>query len=132
MLEKNIDSVKIVFKNFPLSSHSYARNAAAAALAAGSEGKYWEFHDEIYKNMKDLSDKKLREIADGLGLDANEIMTKMKSREIQNIINRDVREAIKAGVRGTPSVFINGIQLKSLSLSSFQNLIDAQLKKTAD
>ena len=132
MLEQNKDSVKLVLKNFPLSSHKYARNAAAAALAAKTKGKYWEFHDELFKNMKQLSDEKVKEIAAGLGLDADEIMSKMKSREIQNIINRDVRDAINAGVRGTPAVFINGKKLKSRSIRSFQNQIDAELKKKVD
>jgi protein-disulfide isomerase len=132
VLEKNKDNVKLVFKNFPLSSHRYARSAAGAALAAGTKGKYWEFHDELFKNNKQLSDEKIKEIATGLGLDANEIMTKMKSREIQNIINRDVRDAINAGVRGTPAVYINGKKLKSRSIRSFQNQIDAELKKRVD
>ena len=132
VLEKNKDNVKLVFKNLPLSMHMYARSAAAAALAAGTEGKYWEFHDELYKNSKELSDEKVQEIATGLGLDANEIMTKMESREIQNIINRDIKEANKAGVRGTPAIFINGRLLKSRSSRGFQNLIDALLKKKVD
>lgn len=132
VLEKNKDDVKLVFKNFPLSSHRYARNAAAAALAAGTKGKYWEFHDELYKNMKELGNEKVREIAAGLGLDADEIMAKMKSREIQNIINRDIRDANRAGVRGTPAVYINGRLLKSRSSRGFQNLIDAELKKGTD
>ena len=90
---------------------------------------YWEFHDELFKNGKQLNDKKVREIASGLDLDADEIMIKMKSREIQNIINRDVRDAINAGVRGTPAVYINGKKLKSRSIRSFQNQIDVELKK---
>ncbi|UCE56957.1 MAG: hypothetical protein JSV31_01505, partial [Desulfobacterales bacterium] len=49
MLEKNPTSVKIVFKNFPLRNHKYAATAAVAAIAADRQGKFWEFHDELFK-----------------------------------------------------------------------------------
>ena len=68
-LKKYPKSVKIVFKNFPLSSHKFAKKAAAAALAAGRQGKFWEFHDELFKNYRNLDDKKILEIAKKLELE---------------------------------------------------------------
>jgi protein-disulfide isomerase len=69
VLEKYPHDVKIVFKNYPLRNHKFAMKAAIAALAAGSEGKFWEFHDELFKNYNKLNDQKIREIALGLGFD---------------------------------------------------------------
>lgn len=109
--------------------HKYARNAAAAALAADSMGKFWEFHEELYKNMKKLSDKKVREIATNLGLDPDEFFKVMKSKKIQNKINKDMRDAKEAGVSGTPAIFINGRRLRDRSIEGFQDIIDTQLKK---
>ena len=108
--------------------HRYARNAAAAALAADSMGKFWEIHEALYKNKK-LDDKKVREIASNLGLDPDEFIKVMKSRAIQGKINRDMRDAKKAGVHGTPTIFINGELLRGNSMEDFQDAIDEQLKK---
>ena len=109
--------------------HKYARNAAAAAVAADSKGKFWEFHDELYKNGKKLDDKKIREIAEGLGLDPDEFEKKMKSKNTRDMIDQDKRDGEKAGVGGTPAVFINGKLLRDRSFEGFQDLIDAQLEK---
>jgi len=128
VIEKNRDTVKIVIKNYPLNMHSFARNAAAAALAADSMGKFWEFHEALYKNKK-LDDEKLREIATSLGLDPDKFENKMKSKDIQNKINQDKQDARKAEVSGTPTVFINGKRLNNRSVKGFQDEIDEQLKK---
>ncbi|MCJ7682656.1 MAG: thioredoxin domain-containing protein, partial [Desulfobacteraceae bacterium] len=68
MLKKYPESVRIVFKNYPLKNHKFAAKAATAALSAGRQGKFWEFHDELFKNYRQLSDKKLNEIARKLDL----------------------------------------------------------------
>jgi protein-disulfide isomerase len=66
VFEKNPSTVKVVYKNFPLRSHKYAITAAVAALAAGRQGKFWEFHDELYKIYKQINDQKILEIAQKL------------------------------------------------------------------
>jgi protein-disulfide isomerase len=129
VLEKNPDDVKIVFKNFPLRNHKFAMKAAIAALAAESEGKFWEFHDELYKNYNKLSDQKIREIALGLGFDQAEFEKKMKDPKIAAMIRQDLRDGAQAGVRGTPTIFINGRRLKNRSLQGFQAAIDKELQR---
>ena len=128
MIEKNKDTVKLVIKNYPLNMHRYARNAAAAALAAFSMGKFWEIHEALYNNKK-LDDKKVREIVSHLGLDPDEFIKIMKSKAIQDKINDDMRDAKKAGVHGTPTIFINGELLRGNSMEDFQDAIDKQLRK---
>lgn len=129
MIEKNRDKVKLVSKNMPLSMHKYARSAAAAALAADSMGKFWEFHEALYKNMSKLSDEKVSEIAMSLQLDPDKILKNMKSKEIQDKIDKDIRDAEEAGVRGTPAIFINGKQLRDHTIEGFQDMINAQLQR---
>ena len=129
MIENNKENVKVVIKNYPLSMHQYARSAAAAALTADSMGKFWEFHEALYKNMKELNDEKIREIVSGLGLDPDEFEKKMESGVIQNKISQDRRDGDKAGLNGTPSVYVNGKLLKNTTVEGFQDIIDAQLKK---
>jgi len=129
VLEKYPDDVKIVFKNFPLRNHKFAMKAATAALAAESQGKFWEFHDLLFKNYNKLNDQKISEIALELRLDQTKFNTKMKDPMITAMIRQDVREGAQAGVRGTPTVFINGRLLKKRSLQGFQAAIDKELQK---
>ena len=129
VLEKNPNDVKIVFKNYPLRNHKFAMKAAIAALAAGSEGKFWEFHDELYKNYNKLSDQKIREIALGLGFDQAEFEKRMSDPKIAAMIRQDLQDGAKAGVRGTPTIFINGRRLKNRSLPGFQAAIDKELQR---
>ena len=129
VLEKNPDDVKIVFKNYPLRNHKFAMKAAVAALAAGSLGKFWEFHDELYKNYNKLSDQKIREIALGLGFDQAEFEKRMSDPKIAAMIRQDLRDGVQAGVRGTPTIFINGRRLKNRSLPGFQAAIDKELQR---
>lgn len=136
VLEKNPENVKFVFKNYPLRNHKFAMKAAIAALAAESEGKFWEFHDELYKNYNKLSDQKIREIALGLGFDQAEFEKKMNDPRITAMIRQDLQDGAQAGVRGTPTIFINGRRLKNRSLQGFQAAIDKELlrlgKKAGD
>jgi protein-disulfide isomerase len=129
VLEKYPDDVKIVFKNFPLRNHKFALKAATAALAAKSQGKFWEFHDLLFKNYNKLNDQKIHEIALGLGLDQTEFEKKMKDPGIKAMIRQDLRDAAQAGVRATPTVFINGRRLKNRTLQGFQAAVDKELQK---
>ena len=129
VLEKYPDNVKIVFKNFPLRNHKFARKAATAALAAESQGKFWEYHDLLFKNYNKLNDQKINEIALVLGLDQTEFQKKIKDPKIAAMISQDVQEGAQAGVRGTPTVFINGRRLNDRSLKGFQTAIDRELQK---
>jgi protein-disulfide isomerase len=129
VLEKNPEDVKIVFKNFPLRNHKFAMKAAIAAMAAESEGKFWEFHDELFENYNKLSDQKIREIALGLGFDQAEFEKKMNDPKIAAMIRQDLQDGARADVRGTPTVFINGKRLKNRSLQGFQDAIDKELQK---
>jgi protein-disulfide isomerase len=129
VLETYPDDVKIVFKNFPLRNHKFAMKASIAALAAESQGKFWEFYDLLFKNYNKLNDQKIREIALELGLDQTEFKKKMKDPKITAIIRQDVREGAQAGVRGSPTIFINGRRLNNRSLKGFQAAIDKELQK---
>jgi protein-disulfide isomerase len=129
VLEKNPSTVKIVYKNFPLRSHKYATTAAVAALAAGRQGKFWEFHDELYKIYKQINDQKILEIAQKLALDLAQFETDIKDPAIRQMIRQDHQEGLRNGVKGIPTVYINGKQLRSRSLNDFQIAIDKELKK---
>jgi protein-disulfide isomerase len=129
VLEKYPHDVKVAFKNFPLRNHKFAMKAALAALAAESQGKFWEFHDLLYKNYNQLNDQKIQEIAQAVGLNQEQYEKKINDPATARRIDQDFLEGEQAGVRGTPTVFINGIRLKNRSFQGFQEAIDMQLEK---
>jgi len=129
VLEKNPNQVKLVFKNFPLRNHKFAMPAAVAALAAEKQGKFWEFHDLLFKDYNLLNEQKVKEIAQQLNLDMEKFEKDRKDPQIRAMINRDLAEGNRAGVRGTPAIFINGRLLRNRSPAGFQELIEKALEK---
>ena len=128
VFEQNKDTVKIVFKNMPLRFHKMAVPAARAALAAGEQGKFWEFHDELFAAEK-LTEEVITATAVKLGLDMEKFARDLNSPSIKQQINQDLRDAQEAGVTGTPTIFINGKKLKNRSMQGFQTMIADELKK---
>jgi protein-disulfide isomerase len=128
VLNKNQGKVKIVFKNLPLKMHDQAQPAALAALAAGKQGKFWEYHDELFAEKK-ITQVSFERIATELGLELEKFKTDMKSKELTNRLRNDMVEAQQNGITGTPSIFINGRKLQQRSLKGFQKLIDEEMEK---
>ena len=130
MLEQYPNDVKLVFKNFPLTRiHKAAMNAAIGALAANQQEKFWEFHSELFKNYNKLNDAMFDEIATNLGLDMEQFKQDMQNPALAGLVQRDLKDGVAVGVRGTPSIFVNGRQLKQRSLPGFKAAIDAELQK---
>ena len=130
MLEKYPKKIKLVFKNFPLSSiHPFAHQAAVAALAAHAQGKFQEFHNTLFENYDTLNDAKIQEIAKKLKLDMDKFNRAVKDPSIQKLIARDIADGRGAGVEGIPALFVNGKLPQEGSLQGLEDLIEAELKK---
>jgi protein-disulfide isomerase len=129
LLEKYPSEVKLVHKNFPIRSHKFAFKAAMAALAADRQGKFWEFHDELYKNYNRLNDQKFEEIARQLGLNETEFKDQQKNPEFAARIRRDYEEGIRLRIRGVPTVFINGRKMRDRDMKSLEAAINQELAK---
>ncbi len=129
MLEQFPNDVKVVAKHFPLSSHRFAFKSAMGAMAAHNQGKFWEFHKALLKNHKALNDAKILSIAKGLGLDMPRYNGDSKSPGNRALILEDIQDGRNIGVRGTPSVFVNGKSIKSNQLGNLLNIITKELKR---
>ena len=129
MIEKYPKQVKIVYKNFPIRSHKYSEPAAKAAMAAQNQGKFWPFHDLLYANYQNLNDKKMRDIASQVELDMARFEKDRKDPAIVKKVRADLRDGNKAGVRGVPTVFINGRRLRKRSLEGFSEMIEKELQE---
>jgi len=129
LLEKYPQQVRLVFKNYPLRSHRFARAAATAALAAHAQGRFWEFHDELFASYSKLSEAKVEEIRARLKLDKKDFDVQRKAPQVTGLIQKDIRSGSEAGVRATPSVFINGRFQKKRSLEGLSAAVDAELRR---
>jgi protein-disulfide isomerase len=122
--------VRLVYKNLPLISiHPFALGAAQAAVAAQKQGKFWEMHDLLFSNQRALQPEKLKEYATQLGLDAAKFEADMNSDETKSAIQEDMRLAQTVGVRGTPTMFVNGKLVVNRSVDGFKQTVDAALKE---
>ena len=128
MLEKYPQKARLVFKNFPLNNHKLAQPAATAALAAGKQGKFWEYHDRVFENYNKLNEGMLEQFAQELNLDMERFRNERLNPEITSLINRDLREGSRIGVRGTPTIFVNGKRLGQRSMEAFSAAIENELK----
>lgn len=130
MTEQYPDDVRIVFKHMPLSFHQNAPAAHAAAEAANMQGKFWEMHDRIFKNQRNLSVATFEQYAKEIGLDVEQYKKDLTAPKAKKRIEDDTSQARKLGATGTPAFFINGRFLSgSQPIESFKRLIDEVLKK---
>ena len=102
--------------------------AAKAALAADRQGKFWDYHDRVFENYSKLNDPMLEQLAQDLGLEMDRFRKDRESPEIASLINRDLKEGNRIGVRGTPTIFINGKRLGQRSMEAFSAAIESELQ----
>jgi diadenylate cyclase len=103
--------VRFVFRHFPLdSAHPRARRAAQAAEAAASQGRFWEMHDLLYERQGELGEEDLMRYAAELGLDLRRFEEDLANDNHTWRIEEDRLGGDRAGVRGTPTLFVNGVR----------------------
>lgn len=122
--------VKRVFKNNPLPFHQDAMLAHQAAMAAHEQGKFWEMMNKIFGNQQNIKENDLLKYAKEVGLNMKKFERDWKSDKIKDKISRDMAEAQKAGVTGTPTFFINGRKhVGAAPFEIFKSIIDEELGK---
>ena len=133
--------VKYVFKDFPIPTiHKKAVMAATAANCAGEQEQYWPMHQKLFSSQKSLAEKELIDHAKKLNLKMEQFQSCLGSEKGRREIEEDMKEGRKAGVRGTPTLFLGRTDQNSSTvkiqmvirgagpLSKFQNAIETMLK----
>jgi len=129
VLETYGSSVRLVFKQMPLSIHPDAFKAAKASVCANDQGRFWEFHDLLF-GSNDLSLEALKKYALSLRLRINDFESCLNSEGSSAAVRRDMQEAIRADVQGTPTFFVNGRILRGMrNADDLKNLIDLALRQ---
>jgi protein-disulfide isomerase len=99
--------VKFVFRDLPLESiHKNAFKASEAAHCAGEQGKFWEMHDRLFANQNSLEPAMLTAHADAIGVDAKKFQACLDGGKYAADIRKDIGEANKYGITGTPTSVI--------------------------
>lgn len=123
------DRVRLVVRDFPLKVHENAFEAAVAANAARAQGKFFEYKEKLYENQDLLDTDSLIKYAGELGLDVKRFAADLKSEELAAEVRKDIADGKSYGVRGTPSVFVNGYKLRHLSARSFREAIEKAFRR---
>ncbi len=116
------DDVRYYFVNFPLDSscndqvkrpmHPFACFAARAGICAQEAGRFWEFHDELFREQRKLSQKRILDIAESMGMGRAAMQACIDSAETGARLGREIKEGQKIYVSGTPSLYLDGRKLK--------------------
>ena len=122
------------YRDFPLPTHRYSRFAALVAQCAGEQGKFWEMHDQLFEHhqwAQTGNDPRslFRDFARAVGLDLDKYDACVDGQRYAGRIEASVQEGEAAGVRGTPSFYVNGRPFERSTSDDFKALVDSLTKK---
>jgi protein-disulfide isomerase len=124
LLKSYGNKVRFVVRDFPLNQHEWARKAAEAANAANAQGKFFAYIAVLFKNQKALDVPSLKKYATEIGLDRAGFDAALDRGVYAAEVQKDVEDGEMYGVGSTPTIFINGVQLKILSAEGLRAAID--------
>lgn len=119
--------VRLVVRDFPLRGHANAFKAAEAANAAHAQGKFFEYTDLLFKRQNALDVPSLKKYASELGLDRARFDSELDKGIYSAEIRKDMTDGEVYGVGSTPTIFINGVMLRSLTTEALREAIDRAL-----
>jgi protein-disulfide isomerase len=129
LLSKYEGHVSLGYRDFPLRGmHGQAELAAESSRCAGEQGKFWEYHDLLFENADKLNRNAMSELAHRLNLEGKQFDSCLSSGKYRASVEKDLQDGIRAGVLGTPSIFINGIRVNGAqTVAAFEHVIEAEL-----
>ena len=125
------DKVRFVIRDFPLSMHANARKAAEAANAAHAQGKFFEYIALLFKRQKALDVPSLKKYATELGLNRATFDAALDGGTFAAEVRHDISDGEVYGVNSTPTIFVNGVMLRTLSAEALKAAIDQALTATS-
>ncbi|MCB9799817.1 MAG: thioredoxin domain-containing protein [Candidatus Omnitrophica bacterium] len=129
VMKKYEGKVRLIWRHYPLSFHQGSHRAHEAAECANEQGKFWPFYDELFKDTASAkSDEGLQNLASKLGLNRKAFDACLMSERNKDVVDRDIASAEGTGVRGTPSLLINGkLVVGANPLETYEKMIDELL-----
>jgi protein-disulfide isomerase len=129
-------NIRVIYRNFPLPNHRWAKDAAYAAEAAGKQGKYWQMHDVLYREQAVWSQSTdartlFKAYAGMIQLDLDRFGKDVESPDVQQQVEMDSHRGAAIGVKTTPTVFLNNqaVPPDQLSPDEFAKAVEAAIQK---
>jgi len=120
----------VLYRHFPLSFHRNSKQAAIASEAASLQGKFWEYHDELFLNTPNLSKQDLEIYAEKTGLDVAKFKQDLSNPDVVAKVSKDMDDGEKLNINGTPTFYlIHQGQVEPIRLSNQDSLLDAVSQK---
>ncbi len=104
-IKDNQDKVKLIFRNFPITDNYLM---AQASYCANDQNKFWQMHDKLFSDQSDFSREKINSLAEELNMNMDIFSQCVDSGKYNTKISQDIETGLKAGVKGTPTIFVNG------------------------
>ena len=124
--------VKFAYRDFTLNFHQFAKPAAILARCAGKQGKYWQMFDKLLRGNS-LNNEIFKKYIQELNLNLSLCEKCQNLPEINEAVDRDIKDAGKLGVEGTPAFFINGRFVNGAQpYEVFKKIIEEELAKSAN
>jgi protein-disulfide isomerase len=119
LVEKYSKDIRLEFKQFPLTKiHINAYNAALASECANDQGKFWVYHNKLFENQEKLGSGSLKQYASDLGLDMTKFNACLDTQAKKSVVDADIKEGNSKQVPGTPTFFVNNLQVDAIGLES--------------
>jgi protein-disulfide isomerase len=132
VLQRYPESVRFVFRHFPLDRiHPQARGAAEAAACADEQGRFWEFHEQLFAEGAKFDESDLEAYAVKAEVEIDGFRTCIQEGRTTALVEEDLQAGRKAGVTGTPAFFVNGIRLTGARpVEEFVELIEQEISSS--
>jgi protein-disulfide isomerase len=129
------DKIKVVYKQFPLPMHNWAKPASVASLCThklGGDEKFWNFHDKVFANQKLITlnnaNDKFKEYAKEFGIDNKKFEECIADNAVSIRVDQEMAEGNSIGVNSTPTFVVNGIVVRGANPDGIKSAIDMSMK----
>jgi protein-disulfide isomerase len=132
LLENYGQYIRYVYRDFPVINQEVSTIASLAAQCANAQGKFWEYHDELFRNQQELAGGRdfFIQLASTLGLDTPTFTTCYDNQQYASEVTADLIAGDTLGITGTPAFYINGRMVSgALPYENFERIVLSELRK---
>lgn len=123
LLKQYPSDLNLTYRYFPLDYHPGGRIGAQAAQASGMQGKFREMYDKLFDDQDNINEDNIKKWAKEIGLDMDRFNNDYTSDEVKNVIDHDLKAGDEIGLKGTPTLYVNGVEVAGSLASQVGKLL---------